>query len=113
MSHYRFVFLPDVSEIRFAQGAAEDIMSLGSTVMPTGQGGLMREPSGGRFEELVRIMERLRADGGCPWDREQTRESLKPFLIEEAYEVVEAIDEGDPKKLMEELGDLLFQVVFH
>jgi MazG family protein len=73
----------------------------------------MREPSGGRFEELVRIMERLRADGGCPWDREQTRESLKPFLIEEAYEVVEAIDEGDPMKLMEELGDLLFQVVFH
>jgi len=73
----------------------------------------MREPSGERFETLVRIMERLRAEGGCPWDREQTRESLKPFLIEEAYEVVEAIDEGDPKKLMEELGDLLFQVVFH
>jgi MazG family protein len=73
----------------------------------------MREPSGERFEVLVRIMERLRAEGGCPWDREQTRESLKPFLIEEAYEVVEAIDEGDPKKLMEELGDLLFQVVFH
>ena len=66
----------------------------------------MREPSGERFEALVRIMERLRGDGGCPWDREQTRESLKPFLIEEAYEVVEAIDEGDPKKLMEELGDL-------
>lgn len=73
----------------------------------------MREASGDRFEALVQIMERLRADGGCPWDREQTRESLKPFLIEEAYEVVEAIDEGDPKKLMEELGDLLFQVVFH
>ncbi len=73
----------------------------------------MREPRGERFEALVRIMERLRAEGGCPWDREQTRESLKPFLIEEAYEVVEAIDEGDPKKLMEELGDLLFQVVFH
>ncbi len=73
----------------------------------------MPEPSGDRFEALVRIMERLRADGGCPWDREQTRESLKPFLIEEAYEVVEAIDEEDPKKLMEELGDLLFQVVFH
>lgn len=73
----------------------------------------MREPSGDRFEALVQIMERLRADGGCPWDREQTRESLKPFLIEEAYEVVEAIEEEDPKKLMEELGDLLFQVVFH
>ena len=52
----------------------------------------MREPSGEGFEELARIMERLRADGGCPWDREQTRESLKPFFIEEAYEVVEAID---------------------
>ena len=73
----------------------------------------MREPSGDRFEALVQIMERLRANGGCPWDREQTRESLKPFLIEEAYEVVEAIDEGNPKKLMEELGDLLFQVIFH
>jgi len=73
----------------------------------------MREPSGERFDALVRIMERLRADGGCPWDREQTRQSLKPFLIEEAYEVVEAIDEGNTEQLREELGDLLFQVVFH
>src|SRR3990170_1192036 len=73
----------------------------------------MREPSGERFDALVRIMERLRADGGCPWDREQTRQSLKPFLIEEAYEVVEAIDEEDTEQLLEELGDLLFQVVFH
>jgi len=73
----------------------------------------MREPSGERFDALVRIMERLRADGGCPWDREQTRQSLKPFLIEEAYEVVEAIDEGNTEQLLEELGDLLFQVVFH
>jgi MazG family protein len=77
------------------------------------EGGRMREPSGERFVALVRIMERLRADGGCPWDREQTRQSLKPFLIEEAYEVVEAIDEGDTEQLLEELGDLLFQVVFH
>src|SRR5574337_923949 len=73
----------------------------------------MAEASGEQFDALVRIMERLRADNGCPWDREQTRETLKPFLIEEAYEVVEAIDEGDPKQIMEELGDLLFQVVFH
>ncbi|HWQ70052.1 MAG TPA: nucleoside triphosphate pyrophosphohydrolase [Patescibacteria group bacterium] len=73
----------------------------------------MAEASGEQFEALVRIMERLRADNGCPWDREQTRETLKPFLIEEAYEVVEAIDEGDPKQIMEELGDLLFQVIFH
>ena len=77
------------------------------------EGGRMREPSGERFDALVRIMERLRADGGCPWDREQTRQSLKPFLIEEAYEVVEAIDEEDTEQLLEELGDLLFQVVFH
>ena len=73
----------------------------------------MAEASGEQFDALVRIMERLRADDGCPWDREQTRQTLKPFLIEEAYEVVEAIDEGDPKQIMEELGDLLFQVVFH
>ncbi len=73
----------------------------------------MRESSGERFEALVRIMERLRGEGGCPWDREQTRQSLKPFLIEEAYEVVEAIDEENPHQLMEELGDLLFQVIFH
>jgi MazG family protein len=57
-------------------------------------------------------MARLRGDGGCPWDREQTRESLKPYVVEEAYEVLEAIDEGDAAKLREELGDLLLQVVF-
>lgn len=73
----------------------------------------MAEASGEQFDALVRLMERLRGEGGCPWDREQTRQTLKPFLIEEAYEVVEAIDEGDPKQIMEELGDLLFQVVFH
>lgn len=73
----------------------------------------MAETSGEQFDALVRIMERLRGDDGCPWDREQTHQTLKPFLIEEAYEVVEAIDERDPKQIMEELGDLLFQVVFH
>jgi MazG family protein len=58
-------------------------------------------------------MARLRGEGGCPWDREQTRASLKPYLIEEAYEVLQAIDEEDADHLVEELGDLLFQVVFH
>jgi len=58
-------------------------------------------------------MKALRSEDGCPWDREQTRESLKPFLIEETYEVIEAIDEGDPDKIREELGDLLFQIIFH
>ncbi len=65
------------------------------------------------FWRVVEIMAILRGEGGCPWDREQTRESLKPYLIEETYEVLEAIDQGDPEKLKEELGDLLLQVVFH
>ena len=65
------------------------------------------------FERLLEIMARLRGPDGCPWDRAQTRTSLKPFLIEEAYEVLEAIEAEDPAGLREELGDLLFQVVFH
>ena len=63
------------------------------------------------WEELVEIMTRLRAC--CPWDREQTHQSLLPYLIEEAHEVVEAVDEADPKKLCGELGDLLLQIIFH
>jgi MazG family protein len=73
----------------------------------------MTQPSGTLFEQLLGIMARLRGPDGCPWDREQTRASLKPFLIEEAYEVLEAIDARDDTALAEELGDLLFQVVFH
>lgn len=69
--------------------------------------------AGDAFAELVRIIDRLRSPGGCPWDREQTHESLKPMMIEEAYEAVEAIDLGDDQELMGELGDLLLQVVFH
>jgi MazG family protein len=64
------------------------------------------------FDHLVAIMDRLREPGGCPWDREQTYETLRGFLLEEAYEVAEAIDAGVPADLCEELGDLLFQVVF-
>jgi len=71
------------------------------------------EGPGPRFAEFVDLIARLRAPGGCPWDREQTHQSLKPMTIEEAYEVLEAIDSGDPKALLEELGDLLLQVVFH
>jgi tetrapyrrole methylase family protein/MazG family protein len=58
-------------------------------------------------------MAQLRGPAGCPWDREQTPESLKPFLIEECYEVIDALDEGSPDKVRDELGDLLFQIVFH
>lgn len=65
------------------------------------------------FDDLRGIMERLRGVDGCPWDREQTHESLKQYLIEESYEVLEAIDEDDMDKLCEELGDVLLQVVFH
>jgi tetrapyrrole methylase family protein/MazG family protein len=68
---------------------------------------------GEAFARLVSLIERLRAPGGCPWDREQTHESLKPMAIEEAYELVEAIDEGRDEDLVGELGDLLLQVVFH
>ena len=65
------------------------------------------------FGAFVDLIARLRAPGGCPWDREQTHQSLKPMTIEEAYEVLEAIDRGDDEHLAGELGDLLLQVVFH
>jgi tetrapyrrole methylase family protein/MazG family protein len=65
------------------------------------------------FDRLVEIMRRLRAPGGCPWDAEQTHESLKRYLLEECYEVIEAIDANDPAHLKEELGDLMLQPVFH
>ena len=65
------------------------------------------------FDDLVQIMARLRAPGGCPWDRKQTHETLKPYLLEEAYEVLEAIDHGRTPQLREEMGDLLLQVIFH
>ena len=61
---------------------------------------------------MIKIMSALRGEKGCPWDREQTMESLKPFIVEEAYEVLEAIDEKNPEAVKEELGDLLFQIVF-
>lgn len=73
----------------------------------------MTESPGVLFERLLDVMMRLRAPHGCPWDRVQTRTSLKPYLIEEAYEVLEAIESGRSAPLQEELGDLLFQVVFH
>lgn len=71
------------------------------------------ERSSGSFDAFLEIVRRLRAPDGCPWDREQTHSTLKPYVVEEAYEVVEAIDEGNPSTLSEELGDLLLQVVLH
>ena len=73
----------------------------------------MAESAEELFGELVQIMARLRGENGCPWDRQQTHESIKPYFVEETYEVLEAIDEGDAGKLCEELGDVMLQVVFH
>jgi MazG family protein len=71
-----------------------------------------RDEIGRAFVELVEVMRRLRAPDGCPWDRAQTLQTLKTYLIEEAYEVLDAIDSGKPMELKEELGDLLLQVLF-
>ncbi len=66
-----------------------------------------------RLEELVAVLEYLRAPGGCAWDREQTHASLVQYLVEETYELVDAIEAGDDAELVEELGDVLYQVIFH
>ncbi len=65
------------------------------------------------FTDLLNIMEKLRSETGCPWDREQTHQSLRPYLLEEAHEVLEAIDHNDSEEIKKELGDLLLQVIFH
>lgn len=65
------------------------------------------------FGRLIDIMDRLRGPGGCPWDAEQTPQSLIPYLLEEAHETIEAIEQGNPAEVRDELGDLLLQVVFH
>src|SRR5690625_628320 len=70
-------------------------------------------PTGTQLLELVKVMDRLRSPGGCPWDAEQTHQSLATYLVEETYETLEAIEKGDDADLREELGDLLLQVVFH
>src|SRR6516164_3912317 len=83
--------------------AASPVIYIGCRMPTTGQ----------RFERAVAIMERLRAPGGCPWDREQTFDTIKPYTLEETYEVLEAIDNRDWDELTGELGDLLLQVLFY
>src|SRR2546425_5402253 len=77
----------------------------------------MSEPTNPPFSPgvgaIFEVVARLRAPGGCPWDREQTHDSLRPYLLEETYELLEAIDSGDDAKIKEELGDLLLQVAMH
>lgn len=72
-----------------------------------------RQTTGELFEDLVGVMARLRGEGGCPWDREQTHASLKRYAVEETYELLEAIDQDDASAIREELGDVLLQVLFH
>jgi tetrapyrrole methylase family protein/MazG family protein len=81
--------------------------------LPTLTKEVMVEQDLDSFATLVYLVSRLRAQDGCPWDREQTHISIKPFLIEEAYEVVQALDREEPAKLCEELGDLLLQIALH
>lgn len=73
----------------------------------------MKKPEHHKFDELVKLMARLRSETGCPWDRLQTHKSLLPYLLEESYEVLDTVEAKDDKKLKEELGDLLLQIVFH
>jgi tetrapyrrole methylase family protein / MazG family protein len=72
-----------------------------------------RKRIGKAFESLIALQARLRAPNGCPWDREQTHDSLRTYLVEETYEVLDALESGDARKFADELGDLLLQIVFH
>jgi tetrapyrrole methylase family protein/MazG family protein len=73
----------------------------------------MKKTKNQKFDELVKLMAKLRSKRGCPWDRLQTHKSLLPYLLEESYEVLDTVESKDDKKLKEELGDLLLQIVFH
>lgn len=77
------------------------------------ESGDVTKPYSDGIAAIFEVVHTLRAPGGCPWDREQTHESLRPYLLEETYELLEAIDSGDDAKMMEELGDLLLQVAMH
>jgi tetrapyrrole methylase family protein/MazG family protein len=74
---------------------------------------LKNELAGEAFAKLLDVMAQLRGDNGCPWDKEQSHESLRPFLLEESHELLDALHEGDAARIREELGDLLHQIVFH
>jgi tetrapyrrole methylase family protein / MazG family protein len=88
-------------------------VGLSNFPLPGSEASVTEKNQGSLFDQLVEIMAMLRSPAGCPWDRAQDSTSLKPYLLEEAYEVLEAIEEGTPHKLKDELGDLLFQVIFH
>jgi XTP/dITP diphosphohydrolase len=106
--------LPQVGEDLFARALTALLIDSVATAQPTVEvlPGSYDLP-GARLLDLVATMDRLRSPGGCPWDAEQTHESLVTYLVEETYETIEAIETGDRDHLREELGDLLLQVIFH
>lgn len=112
-----FVAEPDSARILELARAGAEVTSAGATVpdaLTAAHAATVLRRAGAELARLTAIMARLRSDDGCPWDREQTHESLRVHLVEEAYEVLEAIDRGTTgEELEEELGDLLLQVLFH
>jgi tetrapyrrole methylase family protein/MazG family protein len=110
-----------IASEQLAKARTKSSSRIGSKVRAKRSGGAeARIPRSGRdklagkwFEKLVALQARLRAPNGCPWDREQTHESLRKFLIEETYEVLDAMEKGDSREFSSELGDLLLQIVFH
>jgi tetrapyrrole methylase family protein/MazG family protein len=107
--------LPKHRKTKLGGGSSSKAKALarGAGTAPGDGGAALTGGAGEWFEKLVAVQGRLRAPGGCPWDREQTHESLRTYLIEEAYEVLEALEAGDDAKFADELGDLLLQVLFH
>src|SRR5947199_10404328 len=98
----------DAGTTTAAKGSASSASSAGSAAQGSADTGTAQAA----IDRLLRIMDKLRDPGGCPWDREQTLRTLTPYLLEEAHEVIEAIEAGDAQHHKEELGDLLFQVIF-
>jgi XTP/dITP diphosphohydrolase len=96
-----------VVAVELTEPAAAALHAMGAPVVTT------QPPAGAELLAAVAVMDRLRSPGGCPWDAEQTHESLRQYLIEETFELIEAIEDGDRPALREELGDVLLQVLFH
>lgn len=111
--------VPALATALLAGVARVALLPAGQTAPPPELGGRARvvvgsaDPPGARLLDVVAVMDRLRSPGGCPWDAEQTHASLAPYLLEEAYEAYQALEDGDPEGLREELGDVLLQVAFH
>ncbi len=107
------LLLPQDKEVSYEDCLIKGQAKIGDLTITDGYILVKEELKQKPIEQLVNIMQRLRGEGGCPWDRIQTFSSLKPYVVEEAYELWDAIDSEDPYLMVEELGDVLLQVVFH